>query len=588
MMIRHLIEKIQSGLIDWNKVNKRSIIAPLDEISKFQKIENQAIVIDLSGSVGCQIVGIGPSELAEKSPQPLLALLWQLIRQDVTKRLNVMHSLRLIALKEEHESVVDFMKLPAQQLLTRFVNYNLKQTKSKKVVVNFSEDWKDGEAFCYLIKNIVDINNRFNGKRVSSNGEDDDEDEAKENDSQKQFTDEQIEEILAIEDKEERSKRIIATVNELGLNPNMVHIEAEDIHTGVNTLIMTMVSSLFNATNLNGLQSDLTEDAEKMTQLRREILDNFLIMMKDDMPEINKPEMKVFLELVKKLSDVNIKEIEEKIVEQKVHKYKVEARKLKKQAYVQYNLSEQYKRRIEELEKIIADQKVTIQEKEKIIADKNEIISEKDKKNQEQADRIKELEEELRRVNDSRKDDLKVLGAEDFLNSENITAEEIRKKTSQKIEELVKRVKVLKETLIQTRKDLNYGMTLSSADAETKLAEFRFGQLTAERLTTEFKPTFVGMVEKRGRLKKNWKKRYFILLNNYIFYFTKEKGGALKGFLRIEECEIDREEEENKKGFVFHIKTMGRVLSCRTESYEVREEWIKWIYENSRIILQNE
>ncbi|KAG2383472.1 hypothetical protein C9374_004143 [Naegleria lovaniensis] len=371
----HLLDKIQNGLVDWTKINKRNILTPLEELSKFQKVENQNFVLEVAPSVGCQIVGIGASELADGSQQPLLALLWQLIRQDVTKRLNVMHSLRLIALKEESESVVDFMKLPPQQLLLRFVNYNLKATKTKKIVANFSEDWKDGEAFCYLIKNIVDINNRFSSTKVSKNGN--------------EFTEEQIQEILSIENHEERAKRIIQAINELGLNPNHVHIEGEDIATGVNTLIMTLVGSMFNATNLNGLQSELTEDPEKMTQLRREILDNFLEMMKDDMPEIKKPEMKVFLELVKKLSDVNIKEIEEKIVEQRVQEYKMEVRKLKKQHYVLFNQSEQYKRRIEELEKIVADQKVTIKDLED--------------KNAQQASRIQELEEELQKANHSRK-----------------------------------------------------------------------------------------------------------------------------------------------------------------------------------------
>lgn len=574
-MNSHLLDKIQSGLVDWTKINKRNILSPQEEISKFQKVENQNLVLEVAPSVGCQLVGIGASELADGSQQPLLALLWQLIRQDVTKRLNVMHSLRLIALKEESESVVDFMKLPPQQLLLRFVNYNLKATKTKKVVANFSEDWKDGEAFCYLIKNIVDINNRFSPSKVSKNGSDsgdEDSDTSSTSSQSKEFTEEHIQEILSIESHEERAKRIIQTINDLGLNPNHVHIEGEDIATGVNTLVMTLVGSMFNSTNLNGLQSELTEDPEKMTQLRRDILDNFLEMMKDDMPEIKKPEMKVFLELVKKLSDVNIKEIEEKIVEKRVQEYKMEVRKLKKQHYILFNQSEQYKRRIEELEKTVAEQRVTIKGLEN--------------KNAQQANQIKELEDELQKANNSRKEDLRKLGGEDFLDdSEEITAEEIRKKTSQKIEELVKRVKILKEALIQTRKDLNYGMTLSGVDAETKLAEFRFGSpLTCERLTSEFKPTLTGYIEKKGRLKKNWKKRFFVLLQNYLFYFAKENG-KLKGFLRIEECEIEREEEVGSKGLcVFHVKTMGRLLSLRLENTEDREDWIKWIYENSRVL----
>jgi len=553
-------------------------LTPLEEISRFQKIENQGLVIELASSVGCQLVGIGANELSEGLQQATLALLWQLIRQDVTKRLNVMHSLRLIALKEENETVVEFMKLPAQQLLLRFVNYNLKKDqKCKKVVSNFTEDWKDSEAFCYLIKNIVDSNNRLESRRVECEEDDENEDDEnsekknKINPNLKQFTDDDIQQIMTIENQEERAKKIIDKINELGLNPNMVQLEGEDISTGVGTLIMTMVSSMFNATNLNSLTSELTEDPEKMTLLRREILDNFLEMLKDDLPEIKRPEMKVFLEVVKSLSDVDIKDIEEKIVQKRINKMKAENRKLKKQGYIQYSQSENYKKRIEDLEKIIADQKKTIEEK--------------DKKNNEQQERIAYLEHEIKLLNDSRKDDLKMLGGEDFLNGkEDITAEEIRKKTSQKIEELVKRVAILKENLVQTKKDLNYGMTLAGDNAETKLAEFRFGSLTAERLTGEHKPTMVGWMEKRGRVAKSWKKRYFILLNNYVFYFTKEKGGQLKGFLRIEECEIERVEEEVKGMFVFQVKTMGRILVCRTDSSESREDWVKCLYDNSRML----
>ncbi|KAG2383471.1 hypothetical protein C9374_004142 [Naegleria lovaniensis] len=128
-------------------------------------------------------------------------------------------------------------------------------------------------------------------------------------------------------------------------------------------------------------------------------------------------------------------------------------------------------------------------------------------------------------------------------------------------------------------------MTLSGIDAETKLAEFRFGSpLTCDRLMSEHKPTLTGYLEKKGRLKKNWKKRFFVLLQNYLFYFAKENG-KLKGFLRIEECEIEREEEVGSKGlYVFHIKTMGRLLSLRVDNVEDREDWIKWIYENSRVL----
>ncbi|KAL9647947.1 hypothetical protein ABK040_008216 [Willaertia magna] len=613
----HMLNKIRPDVIEWTKVNKRSPANPNDEVSKFQQLENQNYVLDVAETVGCSLIGVGSEDLVDGKPGPSLALLWQLIRIDVTKRLHVTSTLKLIALKEDNESVKDFMKNTPNQMLLRYVNYQLKRGgKCVRVVNNFSEDWKDGEVFCYLIKSIVDDNfkkqqlelaenedelvvevttPRNNNttttttssspnvtpttsdstenspvEKVTSSNEDSNETNKKV-EEQVAFTEEDIKSIMSTEDLTERAKKIIDKINELGLNSKLVQIEPEDIVTGVSTLVMTIVGSIFSSTDPSNLTSETTEDPEKMTVLRKEILDNIIEMAAEDLPEIKSPEMKVLVDTIKDLSHIDFKDIEQKLGRKRLQKMKGENRKLKKQSYLHFLQNEQIKKRNEELEKLVLEQKQRIEELEK--------------KNSEKEEKNVTLQKEVNELNESRKQDLLLLGEQDFLNSTSLTAEDIRKKTSAKIEELVKRVAVLKENLVQTKKDLNYGMTLAGDNAEQKLAEHRFGNpLTAEMLIEKHKPTKVGLMEKKGRLKKSYKRRFFVLVNNYLFYFTKEKKGELKGFLRIEDCEIDRIEEEKP---VFSIKTLGRVLVCKCESADDREDWVHKIYDNSRLLFED-
>eukprot|EP01091_Cochliopodium_minus_P014144 TRINITY_DN4743_c0_g2_i1.p1 TRINITY_DN4743_c0_g2~~TRINITY_DN4743_c0_g2_i1.p1 ORF type:complete len:1065 (-),score=302.40 TRINITY_DN4743_c0_g2_i1:84-3278(-) len=86
-----------------------------------------------------------------------------------------------------------------------------------------------------------------------------------------------------------------------------------------------------------------------------------------------------------------------------------------------------------------------------------------------------------------------------------------------------------------------------------------------------------GFLTKQGHKRKNWKKRWFTLRNQYLFYY-KEKGDkfpAGKIFLQGKNSYVERDESNLRSEFAFRIFTSDSIYPVYAENEEQLNIWIK-------------
>ncbi|CAE7207494.1 unnamed protein product [Rhizoctonia solani] len=123
-------------------------------LNAFQMTENNNIVITSAKAIGCSVVNIGSSDIAEGREHLILGLIWQVIRRGLLSKIDLKNHPELYRLLEEGETVEDLLKLPPDQLLLRWFNYHLKAAGHKRRVNNFSRDVADGENYTILLNQL--------------------------------------------------------------------------------------------------------------------------------------------------------------------------------------------------------------------------------------------------------------------------------------------------------------------------------------------------------------------------------------------------------------------------------------------------
>lgn len=123
-------------------------------LNAFQITENNNIVITSAKAIGCSVVNIGSSDIAEGREHLILGLIWQIIRRGLLSKIDLKNHPELYRLLEEGETVEDLLRLPPDQLLLRWFNYHLKAAGHKRKVNNFSRDVADGENYTILLNQL--------------------------------------------------------------------------------------------------------------------------------------------------------------------------------------------------------------------------------------------------------------------------------------------------------------------------------------------------------------------------------------------------------------------------------------------------
>lgn len=152
VLLCKLINAAVPETIDERALN---FIKKAKELNVYQKTENQNLCINAAKSIGCSVVNIGPDDLIEGKPILVLGLVWQIIKIQLTSTINLKNHPELMRLLLDGETLEEFMKLPPDQILLRWMNYHLKAAGHPKKVTNFSTDVQDATAYSVLLHHIA-------------------------------------------------------------------------------------------------------------------------------------------------------------------------------------------------------------------------------------------------------------------------------------------------------------------------------------------------------------------------------------------------------------------------------------------------
>lgn len=169
LILSKLINDSVPDTIDTRVLNKPNQRKPLNA---FQITENNNIVITSAKAIGCSVVNIGSSDLAEGTEHLILGLIWQIIRKGLLAQIDIKLHPELYRLCEEGETIDDLLRLTPDQILLRWFNYHLKAAGWKRRCVrdidnitivshikfprvnNFSRDVSDGENYTVLLNQL--------------------------------------------------------------------------------------------------------------------------------------------------------------------------------------------------------------------------------------------------------------------------------------------------------------------------------------------------------------------------------------------------------------------------------------------------
>ncbi|KAJ3138503.1 hypothetical protein HK101_003720 [Irineochytrium annulatum] len=125
------------------------------KINAFQMTENNNVVVNSAKAIGCSVVNIGSQDLIEGREHLILGLIWQIIKQGLQHKIDIKFHPEIVRLLKNGETLEEFLKLPAEQILLRWFNYHLDKAGWKRKVNNFSTDVKDAENYTVLLAQLA-------------------------------------------------------------------------------------------------------------------------------------------------------------------------------------------------------------------------------------------------------------------------------------------------------------------------------------------------------------------------------------------------------------------------------------------------
>ena len=149
LILAKLINDAVPGTIDERVLNAGK------KLNTFHITENNNVVVNSAKAIGCSVVNIGSQDIMEGREHLILGLIWQIIKIGLQANIDIKVHPELFRLLEPGESMEDFLKLPAEQILLRWFNYHLKKANHHRVVKNFSSDIKDGENYTVLLNQLA-------------------------------------------------------------------------------------------------------------------------------------------------------------------------------------------------------------------------------------------------------------------------------------------------------------------------------------------------------------------------------------------------------------------------------------------------
>ncbi|TGO25237.1 hypothetical protein BPAE_0084g00040 [Botrytis paeoniae] len=153
LVLAKLINDSVPDTIDERVLNRPG--RKIKTLNAFHMTENNNIVIESAKGIGCSVVNIGSGDIIEVREHLILGLIWQVIRRGLLNKIDIKLHPELYRLLEDDETLEQFLRLPPEQILLRWVNYHLKAANWPRRVANFSSDVKDAENYTVLLSQIA-------------------------------------------------------------------------------------------------------------------------------------------------------------------------------------------------------------------------------------------------------------------------------------------------------------------------------------------------------------------------------------------------------------------------------------------------
>ncbi|KAL3317597.1 phospholipid scramblase 1, partial [Cichlidogyrus casuarinus] len=115
---------------------------------------NLTLAINSAASIGCCVTNVGPTDIQEQRKHIILGLIWQLIRKCIVDSVTLAKHGELAALLRDGETLDDLSKLKPEELLMRWVNFQLERAGCNRRMKNFNDDIHDSEIYSYLMNQI--------------------------------------------------------------------------------------------------------------------------------------------------------------------------------------------------------------------------------------------------------------------------------------------------------------------------------------------------------------------------------------------------------------------------------------------------
>jgi plastin-1 len=148
ILLCKLINKAVPDTVDERALNMK------DKLNVYHINENQNLVINAAKAIGCKVVNIHNDDLIEGTVHIVLGLVWQIVRIQLLSQINLKNHPELVRLLEEGEDLSMLLKLPADQLLLRWLNFHLKAAGDSRRVRNFGDDLKDSHVYTVVLNQI--------------------------------------------------------------------------------------------------------------------------------------------------------------------------------------------------------------------------------------------------------------------------------------------------------------------------------------------------------------------------------------------------------------------------------------------------
>jgi len=142
-----------------NAVSKGSIdpkhITNKQDMAVHYKIQNLNVALGAAKEIGIKLTNIGYDDFLKGNRHVMLGLVWQIIKFDLLKNINMVSHPEIVHLLSRGEDAKAFSNLDPDKVILRWFNHNLQKAGHNRQVNNFGSDLQDGQNYLVLMNQIA-------------------------------------------------------------------------------------------------------------------------------------------------------------------------------------------------------------------------------------------------------------------------------------------------------------------------------------------------------------------------------------------------------------------------------------------------